>query len=881
PDTAAGTLPEGRGPWLATIETIGAPRDGQQVGTIRLDGGPGGGLRVAATLPRYPPIEPGLRVEVEGAIKPRPDSPYGTYLERTGVSGTIRANALRVTGGPADAWASLEGLRRAAGDALAAALPEPEAGLAAGILIGLRDRVDRDLAADFTTVGASHVVAISGWNIAIVAAAVASLGGRLGRRRRSVLTLGAIVAYVAFAGASASVVRAGVMAGVVLLARESGRAGRAAAALGWAATLLVLVDPGLVRDAGFQLSSLATAGILAWATPLTSWFARLGGGRLPAWLAENLGVSFAAQAATLPIVLATFGRLALVSPAVNLVVVPLVPVAMVAGLLAFVAGTLGAVGVPGVLVAVLAAPGWVTLGLVVAIVEWWARLPFASLTLEPDGAIIAGAACVVGLGALEWWRRARAPATRHPPLTAGSAAPRPARAVVSMGRSTRLATFALVVAVIVTVVVFVERPDGTATVTVLDVGQGDAILIEGSRGGRLLVDGGPSPESLLVALDRRIPPWDRRLDAVVLTHPHEDHVAGLAVLLDRYRVGRTFEPGMRGPGPGFAAWSARLALDGPPRTGLAAGDVLSVDEIGLRVLWPRRGSVPSEPADGGTGINNVSIVLLGSVGSHRFLLAGDVEEEIDPELLGAGVPRLDLLKVAHHGSRTATTEPFVAAARPRIAVASAGARNRYGHPAAATLGRLADAGARVYRTDRDGTVSVSFTAGGVTARAEGTRGARGPVRSTVAARPTWAQIGPAPPSAAFFCGVPAGPFVGSSDDPSAPVPTVPPLPATRAGAAGALLYHRADVGPRAGGSRLPPALPRPARLVPPSRPRGGRGRRLAGGADRRPRDGDRPAPRRVGRAPPRCRQARPAWGSGASPPPRRGLRSVAHRPRPP
>ena len=87
--------------------------------------------------------------------------------------------------------------------------------------------------------------------------------------------------------------------------------------------------------------------------------------------------------------------------------------------------------------------------------------------------------------------------------------------------------------------------------TILDVGQGDGILVEGSRGGRLLIDGGPDPDRLLVALDGHVPPWDRRIDTVILTHPHEDHVAGLALLLDRYRVGRVFEPGMRGPGPGL------------------------------------------------------------------------------------------------------------------------------------------------------------------------------------------------------------------------------------------------------------------------------------------------------------------------------------------
>ena len=187
------------------------------------------------------------------------------------MSGTLRARSLEVLPADAEPADALERLRRGAGAALEAAIPEPEAGLAAGIVVGLRDQVDRDLAADFTTVGASHVVAISGWNIAIVAASVAALGGGLARRRRALLTAIAIVLYVAFAGASASVVRAAAMAGVVLVARETGRAGRAAAALGWAAMLLLLVDPHLVGDAGFQLSTLATAGILAWASPFGAW----------------------------------------------------------------------------------------------------------------------------------------------------------------------------------------------------------------------------------------------------------------------------------------------------------------------------------------------------------------------------------------------------------------------------------------------------------------------------------------------------------------------------------------------------------------------------------------------------------------------------------
>ena len=356
PATDAVALPDSDGPWKAVVVATGAPREGRQTATIELADATYRAVRLAATLPRYPVVAPGQRISVGGRPEGRPDSPYGAYLERTGVAGTIRAADLELEPGPTEPAAALETVRRSAAAALARVLPEPEAGLAAGILIGLRERVDRELAADFTTAGVSHVVAISGWNIAIVAAAVGALGGSLGRRRRSVLTMLAIVAYVCFSGASPSVVRAAAMAGVVLLARESGRAGRAAAALGWAVALLLLADPSLIADAGFQLSSLATAGLIAWATPIGDRIGRLGGGRVPNWLAESLGVSLAAQAATLPVVLATFGRLALISPAANLGIVPVVPVAMAAGGVALGAGVLAEVGAPHALAAILAFP---------------------------------------------------------------------------------------------------------------------------------------------------------------------------------------------------------------------------------------------------------------------------------------------------------------------------------------------------------------------------------------------------------------------------------------------------------------------------------------------------------------------------------------------
>lgn len=735
--------PEGRGPWIVVVESVGAPRAGSRPAVVRLD--EPDGARLAATLPWFPPVGPSDRISLSGGVRAPPDGPYGEYLARIGVVGTLRADTLEVLPpelGPAR-W--LEDLRRGAAEGLSLAIPEPEAGLAAGVLVGLRDRVDRTLAADFTTAGASHVVAISGWNIAIVASTLAAVAGSLDRRRRALLTAIAIVAYVAFVGPSASVVRAAAMAGIALLARELGRPGTAAAALGWAVTLLLLSDPAWIDDAGFRLSALATAGIIAWGS---GWTARLGGAapsKPRRWLAEILGVSLAAQVATLPIVLLDFGRLSIVAPLVNVVVVPLVPPAMAAGALALGGGVAALAGWPTAIATLAGLPAWGLYGLIVACVRSGAAAPFASIELvEPwDGIAAAGSAAFILVAARRGPRLAARRGVRRRGTTPSKPGRRaPARPASNLApRATLVAAAALALAIVGFGLAVAHRPDGVARIVVLDVGQGDAILVEGGDGGRLLIDGGPDPGRLLIALDERLPPWDHRIDAIVLTHPHEDHVAGLPLVVQRYRVGRVYEPGMMGPGPGYAAWQAVLAEPGAPaRTALASGDRLVVDDIRLRVVWPDPGRVPVEPAATGSGINNVSIVLLGDFRGQRFLLTGDMEEAVDPELVARGLPHVEVLKVAHHGSRTASTAPLLEALAPRIAIISAGRDNPYGHPTPETLARLAAFAGRTYRTDLDGTVEVALD--GTTLRVTAHAGGRDAAIAAAGSSPTPSVVEP-------------------------------------------------------------------------------------------------------------------------------------------
>ena len=829
-------LPSGDGPWVGVVQSVGAPRAGARPALIQLESDPP--MLVAATLPWFPPVVPSDRVEISGGIRAPPADDYGAYLARIGAAGTLRAESLKLLPAHSSLAAALEGLRRAASVGLERAMPEPEAGLAAGVLIGLRDRVDRDLAADFTTAGASHVVAISGWNIAIVASTLGALAGGLRRRRRAILTAVAIVLYVVFVGPSPSVVRAGVMAGVALLGRELGRPGTAAGALGWAVTALLLLDRAWVDDAGFRLSVLATAGILAWGSSLTARLAGAAPSRLRRWLAEILGVSLAAQAATTPIVLLEFGRLSLVAPLVNLIVVPLVPPAMATGALALGIGVLAGMGLPGIVATLVGLPAWGLYAAMVATVRAGASLPLASIQLDPpwDVSCAGLSACLIVGGV----RFGPAVLSRIRPRKAAHG-PSPSRRGGSDGpaRGLRLTATALAGAVFALALAVAHRPDGVVRVVVLDVGQGDGILVEGGRGGRLVIDGGPDPGRLLIALDERLPPWDRRIDLLVLTHPHEDHVAGLAALLSRYHVGRVYEPGMLGPGPGYKAWVAALSAGGPPRGRLSTGDRLQLDGIRFRVLWPDANRVPERPADGGTAINNVSIVLLGEFDGHRILLAGDIEQEIDPELVRRGLPQVDLLKVAHHGSRTSSTPAFLDAVRPRVAVVSAGKGNPYGHPAPATIDRLHAIARETYRTDTDGAVEVAFDGPSVRVHASGA--GRSADEAQPAGIPATAVAAPgrprAPAAATFLCGIPAsaptlvseardgatslresprpaGVITGRIDAQRAGVGglvTLPRLPEPVIGAAVALGYHRPDAdipragdraGPRGGSPRL-------------------------------------------------------------------------------
>jgi competence protein ComEC len=688
-----------------TVVSVGVPDGGLQRAVVELRP-PEPAVTVYAWLPRYPPVVPEDVISFDGRLEAPPaDGDFADYLARNGVDFTDKAHTMDRIGADGSPLAALEGIRRAANDLINRVLPEPQAGLATAMAIGLRDVVSRDVSDDFRISGLSHVVAISGWHIAMLGAVVAALLGGLPRRPRSVLIVLAIVAYAIIAGAAPSILRAALMASAVIVARESGRRGQAKAALALTCLALVVLDPATVSDVGFELSAVATAGLLAWATPLHGWLAARVPRHTPGWLVEALGVSLTAQAATLPLILLQFGRLSLVAPLANLLIAPLVAPAMLVTAVCIAAGATLAAGLPTVAMAPVSLVGALLVGAMIAIAHLCATLPFASIDLPPPFNLLGAAASAV---ALVWIVRRR----RQPKHNADPAPPRAAAGVSLIRKSRLVALAAACVLSLLLAVVALARPDGRLHVTVLDVGQGDSILLEGPRGGRMLIDTGPDPDRELALLDARLPAWDRRVDMIVLTHPHEDHVGGLALLLQRYRIGSVVETGMVGRGPGDAAYRRVLAEQDRHTTLAAAGDRLWLDGIELDVDWPPPGTVPARASTDGKQVNNESLVIDLRYGERRMLFTGDAEEEVDPQLLARGLAEhlggpIDVLKVAHHGSGTATTNALLDVLQPRIALISVGADNTYGHPAPATVDRLREHGATVYRTDLDGSIEVS------------------------------------------------------------------------------------------------------------------------------------------------------------------------------
>ena len=656
-------------------------------------------VRVTATLRRPLPYRNFGTPDQELRLAWRGTRLFGAVKSAALVEVLARGSPLAEATAAARAWA-----RRTVADAIGPDDPQGTA-IVLAVLIGDRAGLSPDIEARMQRAGTYHVLAISGGNIAVLAAIVLAIVGRLGLapRPRAIVVLGVLALYAAAVVGGASVARATLAAAVYLSARALDLRTPAINAVAVTVALIVLASPLAVVDVGFWLTMLASIAILSHAEPCAQWLvARLPAGlpRPAAWLAGEAallaGATIAAEGAVGPVTAYAFGQATLAGLVLNFAAVPLMTLVQAAAIVLLAAAAIH----PVLAVVPAAVARWAAAGIVgsASLVD---TVPWTSWTLTPPPLWLSAA--VVGA----WWtlwqvrRSRRLRATIAAVWLAGVAA-------IATGRAPESTLFESA-----------QRdapcrppslPPGAAwlRVVALDVGQGDATLVRFPDGRTWLVDAGGTLGGSRFDIGARIvapalrAQGVRALDALLLTHADADHVGGAAGLIPLIPPAQVWEGVPVAGLPVLDVVRRAAATAGAEWGAVAAGRQARVAGVAVRVLHP-----PAPDWERRRPRNDDSVVLELRLGAVSLILPGDVGPGVEAMLAGALAPStLRVLKAAHHGSRTSSTAAFLDAVRPAIVLASAGRANRHGHPDPAVVARVRERGAALYRTDRDGAIAV-------------------------------------------------------------------------------------------------------------------------------------------------------------------------------
>ncbi len=568
----------------------------------------------------------------------------------------------------------------------------PYDALLTGLLLGDDSHIPDDIKDDFRKCGVYHVLAVSGLHVGVVCLLLLAILRKIGLIEKVAvpLVLFFLVIYVLATGWRWSVIRASIMMGTGLIGALVKKDKCPYTSLALAAIIILLKSPLALFDVGFQLSFIATLSIMLF-NPII--FSKANRSFLWNCFCAGLSISLAAQIGTAPLVAYYFNQISFISPIANLIISPLVALSIQLGFLAYF---LGVIILP--LGMAINAANELILALIIKCSRFFSLIPFAWCYVGTPSHFF-----LVIYYAISFW------------IYAGSLY---THIFKREDFTVRKRSF-IGVCIIITILIWgqcIQILSPVLIITFIDVGQGDSILIEAPGGVRVLIDGGGRErsqeggfdvgEEIIVPFLRRR--GVRRLDLVILSHPHEDHVGGLCAVLEEFTTGQVLEYDPLYMGEEKYPYAYRrfreIIKEGDIRlTRVCAGTRVFINkECELEVLHP--GSTPI--TGGKSDINNNSLVLRLRYKDTYFLFTGDIEKEGEDALIRSGVKFTShLLKVAHHGGNTSTSTNFIRYTEPEYGIISVGP-NPFGHPSDATLSRLMEENIEIYRTDINGAIIV-------------------------------------------------------------------------------------------------------------------------------------------------------------------------------
>ncbi|MBM4432396.1 MAG: ComEC/Rec2 family competence protein [Chloroflexi bacterium] len=666
-------------------------------------------------VPRYHVYRYGDVLQVTGKLETPPqldDFDYRGYLAHQGIYSTMLYPKIELLeeGKGSEALAWVYSLRNRLSQTLSAVLPEPQASLAQGILLGIRSNIPSSIRDAFTHTGTAHILAISGHNLSIIAGILLSIGIWLFGRKRYIyiwLALGLIWLYALLAGMNAPVVRATIMASLFLAAELLGRQRSAFTSLAFAAAVMIGISPQVLWTASFQMSFLAMAGLIFIAPPLMNLgrkavSAIFGESRkvvpFANVVADSFGVSLGATIAVWPLIAYYFGIVAFIAPIATFLALPALPGIIITSALA---GVFGLFVLP--VAQVIGWLAWLFLSYMLLVVDGFAQLP-AFVEVRSANPILILVYYLVLAFVLRLIANRRKLASPMSRVAASVKSDAGKFLDFVSGLPKKWLIPPLTAAAILVSLAAATMPDNNLRVSFLDVGEGDAILIQTPAHQDILVDGGPAPQAVGLGLGDKMPFWDRTLDLVILTHPHAGHLTGLVEVLQRYEVKQVLSAGLLDNSPIYQEWLGILEEKNIKYTVAQAGQQIDLGEgVMLSVLSPMKTPLTGTDSD----IDNNGIVLRLSMGKASFLFAADIWRDAERELVAQRAALSStVLKVAHHGSETSTTHEFLSVVNPQLAVISVGGGNKFGHPHDDIIRRLSekvDSG-NIYRTDEHGTI---------------------------------------------------------------------------------------------------------------------------------------------------------------------------------